>query len=249
MSQVSIASRSGGDIHGRIVPGTVTQVELIARRMRRIRIEGDAVSELTWIPGQHVRMHVGDMHDPRSLLHPRGMLRSYSVWDYDGGIELCVLDHDGASGRGPGAQWAREVRPGQQVTFNLPEGSFGLRDARYHVFAGDETASVAFGAMLSVLPWAATAFGVIEVDEPGDRLPLDRDVVWQYRYGAPAASSRTLVDGLAKLDLPDEPGRAYLAGEARTIRMLRDHLVKERGWPRQAISTKPFWTPGKRGLD
>ena len=44
-------------------------------------------------------------------------------------------------------------------------------------------------------------------------------------------------------------GAAYLAGEARTIQLLRRQLVEERGWPRQAIVTKPFWTPGKRGLD
>jgi NADPH-dependent ferric siderophore reductase len=57
------------------------------------------------------------------------------------------------------------------------------------------------------------------------------------------------VRGLAGLDLPARPGLAYLAGEARTIQMLRRHLVSDRGWPRQAVVTKPFWTPGKRGLD
>jgi NADPH-dependent ferric siderophore reductase len=45
------------------------------------------------------------------------------------------------------------------------------------------------------------------------------------------------------------PGIAYLAGEARTIQLLRRHLVSDRGWPRQAIRMKPFWAPGKRGLD
>jgi NADPH-dependent ferric siderophore reductase len=103
--------------------------------------------------------------------------------------------------------------------------------------------------MLRALPANAAAYGVIEVDEEGDRLPLERDLRWLYRHGAPAASSQSLVDGLARLDLPAQPGVAYLAGEARTIQMLRRHLVEERGWPRQAIVTKPFWTPGKRGLE
>jgi hypothetical protein len=26
-------------------------------------------------------------------------------------------------------------------------------------------------------------------------------------------------------------------------------LVRERGWPRRSVLTKPFWTPGKRGMD
>jgi NADPH-dependent ferric siderophore reductase len=232
------------------VSGTVTRADPIARRMRRIRIEGDAVSRLAWIPGQHVRVHVLDVREPRNWLRPRDMLRTYSVWDHDGGLELCVLDHGGGSGDvPPGARWAREAVAGQRVTFSRPEGSLVLRDARYHLFAGDETASVAFGAMLRALPAHAPAYGVIEVDEEGDRLPLARELRWLYRHGAAAASSQSLASGLARLDLPAEPGAAYLAGEARTIQLLRRHLVEERGWPRRAIVTKPFWAPGKRGLD
>jgi NADPH-dependent ferric siderophore reductase len=238
--------------------GTIAEVDQIARRMRRIRIEGDEVSRLSWAPGQHVRVHVADMRDPKNWLRPRDMLRAYSVWRYDGGLELCVLDHAGDGGNnnrgdgpGPGARWGRSLRTGQPVTFNKPEGSFVLRDAPYHVFAGDETAAVAFGAMLRALPSDASAYGVIEVDEPEDELPLygSRDVTWLYRHGFTAASSESLVKGLAGLDLPSEPGIAYLAGEARTIQMLRRHLVAERGWPRQSVRTKPFWTPGRRGLD
>jgi NADPH-dependent ferric siderophore reductase len=230
--------------------GTVAEIDQVTRRMRRIRLEGDEVSRLEWTPGQHVRVHVTDMRDPRNWLRPRDMLRTYSVWRYDDGLELCVLDHDGGGG-GPGARWARSLRAGQHVVFNKPEGSFVLRDAPYHVFAGDETAAVAFGAMLRALPADAGAYGVVEVDSAEDRLPLDRDgdVTWLYRHGRTAASSESLVKGLAGLELPSEPGVAYLAGEARTIQMLRRHLVAERGWPRQAVRMKPFWTPGRRGLD
>jgi NADPH-dependent ferric siderophore reductase len=42
---------------------------------------------------------------------------------------------------------------------------------------------------------------------------------------------------------------AYLAGEARTIQAVSQHLVRERGWPRRSIRAKPFWAPGKAGLD
>ncbi|GGL10276.1 SIP domain-containing protein [Nocardia jinanensis] len=68
------------------------------------------------------------------------------------------------------------------------------------------------------------------------------------RNGASAASSEQLVDAAA-LNLPAAPGAACLAGEARTIQMIRNHLAKDRGWNRRSIVTKPFWTPGKRGLD
>jgi NADPH-dependent ferric siderophore reductase len=214
--------------------------------MLRIRIEGDDVARLACIPGQHVRVHVADLLDPRSWLRPRDILRTYSVWRYDGGIELCVLEHDSD---GPGARWAGQLRTGQPVSFGKPEGSFVLRDGRYHVFAGEETAAVAFGAMLRALPPGTPAYGIIEVDEPDDRLPLPRQLHWRYRRGQSAAASQGMLEAFTRLELPDEPGVAYLAGEARTIQLLRRHLVTERGWPRQAIHTKPFWTPGKRGLD
>ncbi len=58
-----------------------------------------------------------------------------------------MLDH----GDGPGARWARAVRPGQEVLFGKPEGPLVVRPAPYHVFAGEETASVAFGPMLAAL--------------------------------------------------------------------------------------------------
>jgi NADPH-dependent ferric siderophore reductase len=226
--------------------GTVTRIEPIARNMRLVRVESDEIARLAWTPGQHVRVHVGDRRDRRSWLRPRDALRAYSVWNHDGGLELCVFDHDTG---GPGARWVRALRTGQRVTFGRPEGSFTLRDAPYHVFAGEETAAVAFGAMLRALPPGAPAYGVIEVDGPGDRLPLARGLHWEYRGGRSAAASETLVEAVHRLELPPGPGVAYLAGEARTIQMLRRHLVAERGWPRQAIRTKPFWAPGRLGLD
>ena len=58
-----------------------------------------------------------------------------------------------------------------------------------------------------------------------------------------------LVEALRELALPDEPGVAYVAGEARVCQAVRRHLIKERAWPRTAVIVKPFWTPGKRGLD
>jgi NADPH-dependent ferric siderophore reductase len=57
------------------------------------------------------------------------------------------------------------------------------------------------------------------------------------------------VKAVRALDLPAEPGVAYVAGEARTIQAVRAHLVRDRGWSRRDVVTKPFWTPGKTGLD
>jgi NADPH-dependent ferric siderophore reductase len=248
MQTVPPARRAAGRTSGRSsVTGVVTAIDPAARRMLRIRIEGADIPGLSCQPGQHVRVQMADLRDPRSWLRPRDLLRTYSVWQHGQCLELCVLDH---GGDGPGARWARELQVGDQVDFGRPEGSFTLREgAPYHLFAGEETAAVAFGPMLRALPPAAAVYGVVEVDQPDDRLPLAGELTWRYRQGRPADASASLLQAVRQLALPAEPGAAYLAGEATTVQLLRQHLTADRGWPRSAIVSKPFWTPGKRGLD
>jgi NADPH-dependent ferric siderophore reductase len=217
-----------------LLRGTVDDVEDLTHRMRRIRIVGESLRGVDWVAGQHVRLRMGD----RGLV-----LRTYSVWDYDdsGRMDLCVLDHPGV---GPGARWSRQVRAGQQVTLTRPDGRLVLRaDASYHLFVGDETASVAFGAMIRALPASARVHGVIGVDDLDHRLALPRadELTW--------GSGDALVPALQELDLPDGPGAAYVAGEARACQAVRRHLTHERGWSRGAVVVKPFWAPGKRGMD
>ena len=213
--------------------GTVTAAEPVTARMRHLRIESDALAGLDVRPGQQVRVLVSGL-----------TLRTYSVWRYDpsGAVELRVLDH---SEGGPGARWGKSVGVGEQVRLRKPEGTFTLRpDAAHHVFVGEETASVAFGAMLAALPEGAHVSGCVETESDGDRLPLahsDR-LNWLTRGGT------SLPD--AVLDLAPEPGGiAYVAGEARAVQQVRQVLVRELGWDRRSVLTKPFWAPGKRGLE
>jgi NADPH-dependent ferric siderophore reductase len=229
--------------------GTVLEVELVSRRVRRVRIVGEALRDLDWVPGQHVRLRVGDLLSPQVWLRGfRDALRTYSVWDYAarGDLDLCVLDHEEA---GPGALWARRARGGLPVALTRPEGRFVVRDGSpYHLFVGDETASVAFGAMLRGLPETIPVAGVI-VAAPGDRLPLPRsgELTWTCRDVG--TDAEVLVRALRQLDLPSRPGTAYVAGEARACQAVRAHLVRERGWPRATVRVKAFWAPGRRGLD
>ncbi|GAA4563805.1 siderophore-interacting protein [Planotetraspora kaengkrachanensis] len=230
--------------------GVIEDVRLLTPRMRRVRICGPALKGLSWTPGQQVRVHVTDMFAARTWL--RGavgdVLRTYSIWAADadaGTLDLIVFDHVGDS---PGNAWARSAVPGQEVTFSRPQGDFVVRPGGYHLFAGDETASVAFGPMLGAIPETTPVHGVVEAGAAEDHLPLSRDLVRVERTGD-AVPSEALIKAVQALDLPEEPGVAYLAGEARTLQAVRRHLVTERGWPRRSVVTKPFWTPGKRGMD
>ncbi|MFE4962281.1 siderophore-interacting protein [Streptomyces sp. NPDC056660] len=213
--------------------GTVTEAEQITARIRRLRIDGDQLAGLDVRPGQQVRVLVTGL-----------TLRTYSVWRYDpsGVVELCVLDHPEG---GPGAQWGRTVSAGEQVRLRKPEGTFTLRpEAAHHVFVGDETASVAFGAMLAALPEEATVSGCVETATAADRLPL----AYAERLDWVLRGETALPEAVRRL-APEPGGIAYVAGEARAVQAVRKVLVQEAGWDRRAVLTKPFWTPGKKGME
>lgn len=233
-----------------LLPARVHSVEQWAPRLRHVTLTGSALSGFTWIPGQHVRLQVGA--SPGSIDWLIGTLRTYSVWNYSGDtLELVVYDH--GDNNGPGADWAAAAQPGEELRLLKPEGTFtASADAEYHLFAGEETAQVAYGPMVRWLPPASRVFGCLEVDSPDERIDLGhrgQDLAWGYRQGRSAASAHTLVDAVRNLDLPAEPGMAYLAGEARTVQLIRRHLVEDRKWPRRSVLTKPFWAPGRKGMD
>ncbi|GAB3706848.1 siderophore-interacting protein [Nocardiopsis oceani] len=181
-------------------------------------------------------------------MRPAETLRTYTVRDLEpdrGEFELWVHLFEG---EGIGLHWARTVAVGDQVRLWGPQGEPGLRrEAAFHLFVGEETGACAFPPLLAALGPDAHTIGVLESDSAGDDVPvsgLDR-VVRVHRHGASAAASRFLPAAVAELDLPEGPGFAYVAGEARTGQAVRAHLVGERGWPRDTVRVKAFWASGK----
>jgi NADPH-dependent ferric siderophore reductase len=234
-----------------LASATVAEVAPATPRMRRIRLQVPSAADLAWTPGQHVRVLLGDPVTWQAVRSGfRDLLRTYTVLDLDrtaGLLDLCVLDH----GDGPGSTWGRTVAAGDEVSFLRPEGrQVPQQDADFHLFVGEETAQVPFAAILRALPAGARVGGVVEVAEASDRLDLPRtdELTWTYRGDAPAVDSPGLLAALRALDLPAS-GVAYVAGEAKTCSSVRRHLVLERGWNGRSVLTKPFWTPGKRGMD
>lgn len=229
---------------------TITVAESVTPTMRRIRLETGRPIAFQYAPGQHVRIELKDPLSVSGILRPGETLRTYTIWEFDavtGVIELRIHLYEGD---GIGLRWARAARAGDPVTFWWAQGDFFVREAAHHVFVGEETASAAFGPMIRQLGPSARICGVLESEGPEHDLPMPGSPPLRrvHRHGASAASSEVLLAAVAELDLPDEPGAAYLAGEARTCQLVRDFLVRERGWLRTAIKVKPFWAPGKRGL-
>jgi NADPH-dependent ferric siderophore reductase len=233
---------------------SVSETERLTPRLRRIRFGGPRLRGLNWTPGQHIRLQVAGLGESFLRLHPHDALRTFSIYDADpdlGALDIVMFDHGGdPESLPPARRWSSTAAVGDDVQFTRPQGNLVVRpNAPYHVFAGDETASVAFAAMLRSLPPGADVHGVVEAAEQADHLELARSLHQVQRGGASAKDSVVLAEALRSLRLPDQPGVAYLAGEARTIQTLRKILITERGWDRRDIRTKPFWTPGRSGME
>lgn len=226
-----------------LTAATVIEVGLLAPRMRFVRLQSADFRSFHYVAGQEVRVKIGSSSRAWDWL--AGARRTYSILELAGDrLTLVVFEH----GSGPGVEWAREVRAGVEVLLTRPRGTLVPRPASFHLLVGEETASVAFAALLPELQ--GTARCVLEVDSPTEHWNIGHDVIWSYRRGKSAVGSRGLVETLRALDLPESGERAaYLAGEARTIQLIRRHLVDERGWARRSIATKPFWAEGKTGLE
>ncbi|MFF0572701.1 siderophore-interacting protein [Streptosporangium saharense] len=229
---------------------TVTVTEQVTPAMRRVRLETDRPVAFPYTPGQHVRIQLKDPLSVSGILRPSETLRTYTIWDLTPDRKAIELRVHLYPGDGIGLRWARTARPGDPVTFWWPQGDFFTREAAYHVFIGEETAGAAFGPMIRALGASAEVYGVLESESPEHDLPLPEAPTLRrvHRHGTSAVASQVLLAAVAELDLPDNTGAAYVAGEARTVQLVRDFLVRERNWPRTSIKTKPFWTPNKRGL-
>ncbi|MEV0597216.1 siderophore-interacting protein [Nonomuraea cavernae] len=233
-----------------VMEATVAETGLVTPAMRRIRLVADEPIAFPYTPGQHVRIQINDPLSVQGILRPADTLRTYTIWEFqpeERALELRVHLYEGD---GIGLRWAREVEAGERVAFWWPQGDFFIREAPYHLFVGEETAGAAFGPMLRGLDASARVYGVLESESARHDLPMpgSHRLRRVHREGASAASSGTLLAAVAALDLPGDAGAAYVAGEAGTCRLVRDHLVRERNWPRKSIKVKPFWAPGKRGL-
>ncbi len=221
--------------------GRITRLDKLTPTSTLVRLTGPKLVGFRWTPGDHVRIPIGSLF----------VLRTYSIWDADPGegwLEIVHFHH--GTPNSVGLEWAENLRVGQYVRIIRDPRTFKVvPTAAYHVFVGEETAAAGFGAMIRSLPASADVRGVIQADTVADHIELPRPLLRIERNGEPAASSQQLADAVGALELPDQPGVAYLAGEARTLQLVRAHLVRERGWPRRNVVTKPFWTPGRRGMD
>jgi NADPH-dependent ferric siderophore reductase len=220
------------------------------------RVLSTTVTEASWLTPSMVRIVVGgpDLEgfgvgaftDHYVKCRFDDTTRSYTVRDWDPEGRLLTLDFVVHGDRGIAGPWAARAKPGDTLEITGPGGGYTPSpDAGWHLLVGDDAVIPAIAVSLSRVPEGVPVFAVIEVDGPEHRQPLespgDLEVVWVHRSAGAGEDPSLLLDAVSALSLPDGHGHAFVHGEATTVRLIRRHLVLDRGLEAESLSATGYW--------
>ena len=218
----------------------VVAVRDLTPRMRRVQLTSPDLERFEYLPGQDIALTFrrGDAPPVR---------RRYTIRHYDPdrlGLDLDFVLH----GDGPGMRWAQAARPADSIEVVGPRGKITVvREAAWHLFAGDATAVPGALAMMEALPRDVPSVAFLQVDGPEERQSVDgdrgRQITWHYEL-AESKDDAGLWAALASGALPPDRGHAYLAGEVALVTALKGTLLA-RGWSPEDISAKAYWNRGR----
>jgi len=236
---------------------TVKRAERITPQMARITVSGDLAGFVSSAYDDHVKVFfplpgrnaptLPEQNAPEAAERSPG--RDYTPRRYDAGRSELVLDfalHDA----GPATDWAAQAKAGQQLAVGGPRGSFVVPDDfEWYLFIGDETALPAIGRRLEELRAGVRAIVVAAVTGPEEQQQFesraDVKAVWVHRPLSMATDPAPLLDAVRALKLPDkEEGYAWAAGESQTAKLLRRHLIDERGLDKAWVKAAGYWKRG-----
>ncbi|MFD6200075.1 siderophore-interacting protein [Streptomyces rubiginosohelvolus] len=184
----------------------------------------------------------------------RPVLRSYAVRAErprpDGSTEVdvdFVLHGDG----GPASRWARAAAPGDRLTVAGPTvaDNTAVRfrppaDTDWVLIRADETALPAAAAVLESLPAGLPARVWLEVPRTEDRQALNTAAKARIRWLVRNEGAACGVEAVRATELPAGTPYVWIAGEASGVRALRHHLVRERGFAPERVTSTTYWTRG-----
>ena len=234
---------------------TVQTVERLTPAMARITLGGDLADFLSASYDDHVKVFFPlPGRDTPTIPPPdapenaeRSPGRDYTPRRYNS--KAMIIDfalHDA----GPATSWAVQAKPGQQLSIGGPRGSFVVPDDfDWYLFIGDETALPAIGRRLEELRSGTRAIVVAAVTGRDEQQSFaSRATVethWVHRPLTRAEDPAPLLDAVRALTLPKSgDGYAWAAGESQTAKLLRQHLLAERGLAKAFVKAAGYWKRG-----
>ncbi len=239
---------------------TVQRVEHITPKMVRIALVGDLTGFVSSayddhvkvffpLPGQNAPTTFEPGSDGVEEGAPRSPGRDYTPRRYDvsrGELLIEFAIHDA----GPATDWAATAKPGQQLIVGGPRGSFVVPDDfDWYLFIGDETALPAIGRRLEELrsDTSAIVVGAVVGPEEEQKFQSRANVAatWVHRPLSHAEDPAPLLDAVRALTLPNSgDGYVWAAGESQTAKLLRRHLIDDRGLNNKWLKAAGYWKRG-----
>ena len=219
-------------------PARIVENTPLAEGFRRLTLESPAFKGLPWVPGQKIQVAMGSAFVARTF--------TPIDWDADAGRTRIV---GYAHGDGPGSAWIADAQPGDSCDVFGPRASLDVGHAGPRVMIGDETS---IGLALAASRRAASGASryLFEVNA----LAHARDALARLDLAGVELFERTPGDthlaGIAHRlpALAAAGARFVLTGKASSVQQLR-RALKTSGVAASRILAKPYWAPGRTGLD
>lgn len=218
---------------------TIVAIDSIGDRFRLVTLQGPALRGVAWTPGQKLQIAMSSSFAARTY--------TPIEWDAAAG---CTRILGYAHGEGPGSNWLLDAAIGDECDFFGPGASLDVRRASGRfVTCGDET-SIGLAYAFNCHVPANAQRCLFEVND----LALARDVLT--RMSLHDAELFERVERDAHLDeverrvsaLAADGSTFILTGRSFTIQRLRRKL-RSLGVASSRLMTKPYWAPGRTGLD
>ncbi|MDF1706119.1 MAG: siderophore-interacting protein [Aeromicrobium sp.] len=245
----------------------VSRRRALSPHLVTVTVEVDGAYPFTGVPDEYLRVLLAPeghplvlptVSDDWEISQPEGteppIWRVYTISDHrvvggpDGPgtveIDLDIALHDA----GPGAAWARECRPGDEIGLLDPKGLYAApADVAWQLLVADLTGVPAMARILRGLQPGQRVRAVGVLTDAADAValpsPADVDLEWvvvERDVDVTEALERAVLE--TALPGASDAGRyVWFAGEARASRTVRKHLRRTLGWPQSDFYTCGYW--------
>lgn len=215
----------------------VTDVEAPQPDFRFITLQGESLRHYDWMPGDKVQIKLdGGLQT-----------RTYTPFEFDplsGRMRIVGYCH----GPGPGADWVRGARTGEARALFGPRGSLNLQNlASCTVLFGDETSFGLAAALRRDEPGLHCVFEVVSPIQ--SRAVLHALGLGNARLIERRDDDSHMDEAIDAVRRSAEIRTSFvLTGRAPAIQRV-GRALKAHGFDATQLRSKPYWAPGRSGLD